>query len=73
LPVFNALEAGFYRKLLVLRSLEAKFLKTGNLPGLVFGMEPGATPQVYAENTTFKDQVSLLRERICKGAVGGRH
>jgi hypothetical protein len=54
LSVFNALEAGFYRKLPVFKTLEAKFLKTGNLSGLVFGVEPGATPRVHAENTTLK-------------------
>jgi hypothetical protein len=35
LAIFNALEAGFYRNLLALRNLEAKFLKTANLGGFV--------------------------------------
>jgi hypothetical protein len=50
LLLFNALGAGFYRKLVVLRNLEAKLLKTGNLGGLVCGVEPGAMPLVYTEN-----------------------
>ena len=66
------LEAWFYRKLPVLRNLEAKFMKKKSLCGLVFGMEPGATPRVYAENTTIKDQVSLLREITGKRALSGR-
>jgi hypothetical protein len=56
-----------------LRNLEAKFMKKKSLCGLVFGMEPRATPRVYAENTTIKDQVSLLREITGKRAVSGRH
>jgi hypothetical protein len=58
LSVFNALEVWFYRKLPVLRTLEAKFLKTGNLCGLVFGMEPDAMPQVHGENTTPTNRVA---------------
>jgi len=33
LSLFNALETGFYRKLVALRNLEAKILKTANLCG----------------------------------------
>jgi hypothetical protein len=58
LAVFNALKAGFYRKLLVLRTLEAKFLKQKNLCGLVLGMEPGVTPRVHGENTTLTNRVA---------------
>jgi len=71
LSVFNALEAGFYRKLPVLRNLEAKFLKTENLRGLMFEMELGAT-LACVENTTLKDQVSLLREITGKRALSGK-
>jgi hypothetical protein len=35
LPIFNALGGGFCRKAFALRNLEAKFLKTGNLRGMV--------------------------------------
>jgi hypothetical protein len=73
LSVFNVLEEGFYRKLLVLRNLEAKFLKKNNLCGLIREMEPGATPRVYAESKTLKDQVSLLRGITGKWGDGGRH
>ena len=58
MSVFNALEGWFYPKLLVLRNLEAKFLKKKNLCGLVFGMEPDATPRVCAENTPITDRVT---------------
>jgi hypothetical protein len=58
LSIFNTLgKAGFYRKLFVLRSLEGKFLKTENLRRLVRAIEPGATPQVWAQHTTLKDRV----------------
>jgi hypothetical protein len=50
LPIFNALEAWFCRNPFVFRNLEAKFLKAGNLRGLMREMEPGETPQVYSEN-----------------------
>jgi hypothetical protein len=36
LPIFNALGAGFCRNSFVLRNLEAKFLKTRNLRGVVW-------------------------------------
>jgi hypothetical protein len=52
LPVFNGLEAGFYRKYPVLRNLEAKFLKMKNLCGPIRPMEPGSMPRVHAEKTT---------------------
>lgn len=48
LPVFKGLEEGFYRKLVVLRSLEAKFMKTKNLLGLVRDMEPRTAPEVHS-------------------------
>jgi hypothetical protein len=51
---FNALEAGFYRNLTVLRNLEAKFLKTAKLRRLAGAMEPDGTPRIYAENTPLK-------------------
>jgi hypothetical protein len=54
MAIFNALEAGFYHKPFVLRNLEAKFLKTANLRGLMCEIEPGATPRVCAENTPLK-------------------
>jgi hypothetical protein len=54
LSIFNALEAGFCRNSFVLRNLEAKFLKTGNLRGLVWVVERNATPRVYCENTPFE-------------------
>jgi hypothetical protein len=37
LPIFIALGGGFCRKAFILRNLEAKFLKTGNLRGMVWG------------------------------------
>ena len=49
MAVFNGLQAWFYRKLVVLRNLEAKFLKTENLQGVPCGREPGAIPRVSAE------------------------
>jgi hypothetical protein len=58
LAIFNVLEAGFCHKLLVLSNLEAKFLKTGDLRGLVDRMEPGKATRVYAENTTARDRVA---------------
>ena len=58
LAIFNALEAGFYRKLFVLRNLEARFLKTGNLRGFVCEIEPGATPWVCARYTTPKPRLA---------------
>ena len=36
LPIFNALGAGFCRNSFVFRNLEAKFLKTRNLRGVVW-------------------------------------
>jgi hypothetical protein len=54
LRIFNALGAGFFRNWFVLRNLEAKFLKTDNLRGLVWEVERNATPRVYAENTPIK-------------------
>jgi hypothetical protein len=41
-----------------MRNLEAKFMKKKSLCGLVFAMEPGATPGVYAENTPITDRVT---------------
>ena len=41
-----------------MRNLEAKFLKKKNLRGVVFGMEPGATPRVHGENTTLTNRVA---------------
>jgi hypothetical protein len=52
------LEAGFYRKLLVLRTLEAKFLKNKSLCGLMLEREPGATPRVHRENTAPTNRVA---------------
>jgi len=72
LSLFNALETGFYRKLVALRNLEAKILKTANLCGTVHGLKPGATPGVNAENTTLKDRLALSRQITCKWAVSGR-
>ena len=57
LAVFNELEAWFYRKLLVLKILEAKFLKKKNLCGIVSGMGPGAMPRVHGGNTTHTNRV----------------
>ena len=54
LPVFNALEAWFYRKSPFFRNLEAKFLKTENLYGPILEMEPGVMPRVHAENTPLR-------------------
>jgi len=60
LSFFNTLEAGFYRKLLlVFRNLEAKLLKTDNLRGLIREMEPGPTLGVHAENTTVTNRIVL--------------
>jgi hypothetical protein len=56
--VWGRLEAGFYRKYLVLRNMEAKFIKKKNLRGFVFGMEPGATPRGSAEHTTLTNRVA---------------
>jgi hypothetical protein len=57
LSFFSALEAWFYRKLLVLRTLEAKFLKKKNLCGFMFGMKPGVMRGLHGENTTLTDRV----------------
>ena len=59
MATFNALEAGFYRKPFVLRNLEAKFLRTANLRGLMCEIEPGATPRGSAQREhTFKDRLA---------------
>ena len=58
LPIFNALGAGFCRKSFVLRNLEAKFLKTENLRGVVWEMERSATPRVHSENNIFRDRLA---------------
>jgi hypothetical protein len=52
------LEAWFYRKLVVLRNLEAKLQKTDNLRGLICEIEPDAPPRIYLENKTPKDRLT---------------
>lgn len=59
LPIFNGLEAGFYRKLSVLRNFEPKLLKTDNLRRLACGMEPGATPPVRARYPALIDILEI--------------
>ena len=66
LSIFNALEAWFYRKLFVLRSLEGKLMKTANLRGSV----RDAAGLRTAHNSY--RQVSGLREITGKWAVSGR-
>jgi hypothetical protein len=63
---FQQVEAGFTRKLVVLRNLEAKFMKTGDLCGPIHEIDPGATPRVYAENKASED----IRHG-CAGDLGG--
>jgi len=45
--------------LVVFSDLEARLLKTRNLGELMCGVEPGAMPLVYAENTTHEDRLVL--------------
>jgi hypothetical protein len=65
--VFNALETWFYRKLVVLRNLEARFLKTRNLRGPIYEIVPGTTLRGDAEKKAFQRQGSACGEIIRKG------
>ncbi len=51
LRIFNALGAGFCRNSFVLRNLEAKFVKTGNLRGVVWEGGTERDARVCSENT----------------------
>jgi hypothetical protein len=62
------LAAGFYYKYLVLRNLEARFLKTWNLGGFLCApQEPGATQRVDSENTTLKYMLADSRKQSANG------
>jgi hypothetical protein len=66
--LFNVLAAGFYYKYLVLRNLEARFLKTWNLGGFLCApQEPGATQRVDSENTTLKYMLADSRKQSANG------
>jgi hypothetical protein len=67
LSVFNALEAGFYPKFLVLRNMEVKLLKMCDLREPMRAVERGATPRVYAENTTGATLSMILKSAFPRG------
>ena len=55
-------------KYIAFNNIEGKVLKTWNLLGLVCEtQEAGATPRVYAENTTLKDRLAHWEEMIGNG------
>jgi hypothetical protein len=57
--VFNRLEAWFCRKLFVLSNLEAKFLKTRNLPGAIDDAEPCAKSLERMEDKSHEDRIAI--------------
>jgi hypothetical protein len=59
LAVFNGLEAWFTHKLVVLRNLEAKILKTWRLRGLICEISLDAMLPIYAKIKTPEDRIAL--------------
>jgi hypothetical protein len=52
------MEPWFHRKLVVLRDLKAKLLKTDNLSGLIYEIDLGAMPWVYRRKETHEDRLA---------------